>query len=100
MKALPSFGGYTSAKAIADNGDVVGEADEVHHARSQPVLWRNRKLIDLGSLRGGQGGAFAINEDEQIVGESETNARGQEHAFLRHLDPKKGVCCYGRNGFR
>lgn len=75
------FGGppYSSAHAINGNGQIVGESDtdDAHH----PFLWESGSLRDLGTLGGGWGVAWDINDLGQVVGTS-TVAAGRQHAFF------------------
>jgi probable HAF family extracellular repeat protein len=65
----------SSAAAINDNGDVVGAS--AGHA----VLWRDRRIFDLGTLSGGfSSGATDINNDGDVVGYSDV--AGVTHAAL------------------
>jgi probable HAF family extracellular repeat protein len=38
MRALPGFGGLTSANAIADDGDIVGEGLDRHQTHHHTIL--------------------------------------------------------------
>jgi probable HAF family extracellular repeat protein len=81
MRALPGFGGFTEANAIADDGDIAGEGLYAHQTHHHAILWHDGKLIDLGTLGGRLSAAEAINDHGQVVGNS-TTAAGQDHAFL------------------
>jgi probable HAF family extracellular repeat protein len=74
MTDLGTLGsGYSSASAINDAGQVVGEFG----GQRQAFLYENGQMKDLGHLRS----AKAINASGQVVGWSYT-ASGEEHAFL------------------
>jgi probable HAF family extracellular repeat protein len=74
VKDLGTLGsGYSSASAINDSGQVVGEFGGQRHA----FLYENGQMKDLGPLRG----AKAINNSGRVVGWSYT-VSGEEHAFL------------------
>jgi probable HAF family extracellular repeat protein len=47
-----------------------------------PFLWENGKMIDLGSLGGTCGQAWAINNRGQVVGFSDLPGDAGDHAFL------------------
>jgi len=82
MKALRGFdkGGATVAFAINNSGIIVGNA-EVSTSR-HPALWnRAGQIRDLGTLPGGMGTAFGVNDLNQVVGYS-TTASNDPHAFL------------------
>ena len=81
MQPLPSLGGLTYANAIADNGDIAGEADGAHDASHHAILWHEGKLVDLGSLGGRFNRSIALNDHGQVVGSSSTASENQ-HAFL------------------
>jgi probable HAF family extracellular repeat protein len=81
MRALPGFGGFTQANAIAGDGDIAGEGLNVHRTHHHAILWRDGKLVDLGTLGGLVSAAEALNDHGQVVGNS-TTAGGERHAFL------------------
>lgn len=64
-------GNYSSASAVNDRGDVVGEsrtADGQIHA----FLWRGGRMTDLGTLGGDRSSAAAVYNLGKIVGYSTT----------------------------
>ena len=72
---------FGSHSVINDKGQVVGggyTATFLEH----PFLWQNGKAVDLGTLGGNTGWATAINNQGQVVGESETGHNSDSHAFL------------------
>ncbi|MGE5156382.1 MAG: hypothetical protein ACM3JP_02675 [Betaproteobacteria bacterium] len=60
-------------------GDIVGASESGNGQRA--VLWRGGHITNLGTLGGDQSLATAINDHDQIVGES-TTAAGDTHGFL------------------
>lgn len=92
MRDLGAIGGELTedrALALNDKGEVVGTRvlrDGVASQGGTPraFLWRNGKMLDLGTL-GGEfvaSGAYGINERGQIVGISTTAGEGVAHPFL------------------
>lgn len=84
---LGTLGGrYSSANAINENGQVVGQsylADGTHHG----FIWQDSKMIDLGTLGGYYSTAVAINEKGQVVGNSDLGSEhASEHAFIWYDD--------------
>jgi probable HAF family extracellular repeat protein len=81
---LGSLGGFgTSANAVNNAGQVVGQSDlagsHVHHA----FLWQDGQMTDLGTLGGDNSEATAINDAGQIVGYSDTiPGTASPHGFL------------------
>src|SRR5205807_1160845 len=77
LGTLPG-GGFSSAAAINNAGDVVGSSG------GHPVLWHSDgSLVDLGTLPGSVGGgATAINDRGQVVGSSNFPDFVTVHAFL------------------
>jgi probable HAF family extracellular repeat protein len=87
LENLPTLGGkYGAARAINQQGDIVGKAqipDQTMHA----VLWSHGKIKDLGTLSKGHfSEAHAINEKNEIVGDAEISSNGHPHAFLWSQD--------------
>jgi probable HAF family extracellular repeat protein len=83
MEVLPTLGGkYAVARAINEQGDIVGKAqipDNTMHA----VLWSHGKIKDLGPLATGHfSEAHAINNKDEIVGQAEIAPNGKPHAFI------------------
>ena len=84
---LGTLGGKeSSAAAINDRGQVVGQSDTKTKGVWHAFLWQNGKMTDLGSFTGNSE-ANDINERGQVVGTSDT-AKMQSwgdptsHAFL------------------
>ena len=84
------FDPTATANAVNDQGVVVGSSDAaVFDSQGNEIggtthafRWQNGTMVDLGTLPGGgASGANGINDDGQIVGESDT-ANGASHAFL------------------
>jgi len=98
IQELPTYGGDPDgiAQEINDNGEVVGGSGTCATFNSNflynlvPVhalLWENGKAIDLGNLGGqtGQAGgniAYGINNQGQVVGNSDLPGDTTFHAFL------------------
>jgi len=72
-------GEQSKATAINDKDEIAGEASVLGKPATVPVIWRQRKIVDLGACCGGT--AFAINSKGQVVGES-YDAQGRYQAFL------------------
>jgi probable HAF family extracellular repeat protein len=71
----------SSAASINERGQVVGYSCGGYGCHA--VLWEDGKIIDLGTLPGGDFAfATAINNRGQVVGYSSTVASGTNHAFL------------------
>jgi probable HAF family extracellular repeat protein len=68
----------SSAMGVNDRGDVVGESGG--HA----VLWRDGRIVDLGTLGGSSSTAVDVNERGDVVGYSEVVGGGEFgfHAFI------------------
>ncbi len=80
---LPPFPGDTSGFPQANNerGHVTGSTGPCAPVRA--VLWRDRTLIDLGSLGGTLNNfPFDINNHDQVVGDSDLPGDTIQHAFL------------------
>src|SRR5271165_1604268 len=98
IQELPTYGGDPDgiAQEINDNGEAVGGSGTCATFNSNflynlvPVhalLWENGKAIDLGNLGGqtGQAGgniAYGINNQGQVVGNSDLPGDTTFHAFL------------------
>ena len=74
-------GSYSRARAVNDNGQVVGEYYPPSSAIAHAFLWQNGVMTDLGTLGGSFSSAFDINASGQIVG-SATTSGGLQFAFL------------------
>ena len=59
-----------------DEGQVVGSS-ETASRQMHAFLWQDGVMIDLGTLGGGDSRAFGLNNQGQIVGESDIG-RGRE----------------------
>jgi probable HAF family extracellular repeat protein len=83
MHQLPALGGQNSAaRAIAEDGTVVGNA-ETSTGQVHATVWRNERVTDLGVLPGGDlSRAFAINSHGQVAGEANTRANGKVSAAI------------------
>jgi probable HAF family extracellular repeat protein len=57
----------SGARAINNHGDIVGFSGTTTGPQ-RPVRWRDGRIIDLGTLDGNQGAAFAINDHGEIAG--------------------------------
>ncbi len=73
-------GGNSSARAINDNGQIVGSADTAAGQQHAFLRTAAGSMQDLGALGGGTSGANGINSSGQVVGWSSTVT--QQHAFL------------------
>jgi probable HAF family extracellular repeat protein len=58
-------------KAIDDRGDVVGFT-QTNVGAGRAFLWRNGKLVDLGTLGGRSSEALAVADDGTVVGTTDT----------------------------
>ena len=76
----PSFG--STAAAINDRGQVVGQSSTPDGLTQHAVLWTNGQVSDLGSIGIGPSYATGINERGQVVGTSVNAAGTATHAAL------------------
>lgn len=75
-------GGRTSnAEAVNDQGHIVGASDIDRRGTRHGFFYADKRMHDLGTIGGSVSHANAINNTDQIVGESE-NAAGRMRAFL------------------
>ena len=72
------IGAYPTA--INPSGAVVG-GSKMPDGQYRGFLWRDGKMIDLGSLGGGWGEATGISPSGDVVGRS-TTAQDESHAFI------------------
>lgn len=80
---LGTLGGSNGvARAINQNGQIVGFSNTETNAEMHATLWANNKAVDLGILPGGKcSKAYAINDRGQVAGTSGTDGNGP-HAVL------------------
>ena len=84
-KQYPLFPGDSngSVNAINDLGQATGSTGScVANPGAHVVLWRNGKVINLGSLGGVSGNSAGINDLGEVVGESDLTGDQTNHAFL------------------
>src|SRR5205823_3157139 len=74
-------GSYSSARAINDGCQVIGEADTTN-SEIHGFVFRDGTLLDLGTLGGTYSSAYAINNSGQVIGDSLTANDAEFHAFL------------------
>ena len=72
---VTDLGGGT-AMGVNDRGDVVGQSGG--HA----ALWRDGRIVDLGTLGGSYSAAVDVNERGDVVGYGQVVGGGGDHAFL------------------
>jgi probable HAF family extracellular repeat protein len=80
LVVLPTLWGYSEARAVTDDGTVVGFS-MIEDGVARPVRWTDGMVTDLGTLGGAEGAALDINARGEIVGWAEV-ASGESHAFL------------------
>jgi probable HAF family extracellular repeat protein len=74
LGALPGANKCSNAQTINELGEVAGnsENDEIDPFlglyQIRAVVWKNRRIIDLGTLGGNESAAFTINNRGQVVG--------------------------------
>lgn len=71
---------FTNTTPNPASGDCSGHTMNV--PTEDPFLWENGKMIDLGTLGGTCGQAWAINNRGQVVGFSDLGDNTGAHAFL------------------
>jgi len=70
-------------RVMNDQGHVAGTSLLAGDENRAAFLWSNHQMTDLGSLGGNATDAFAINNNDQVVGRSRTaNTPGSHHPFL------------------
>jgi probable HAF family extracellular repeat protein len=74
-------GSYSSAHDINNRGEIVGGSATDGFQGERAYVYRNGKMIDLGTLGGSTSSADAINALGHITGGAELSD-GQGHAFL------------------
>jgi len=82
MVDLGVITGTASPQDINNAGKVVGQGDNLANNNGRALLWENGNIVNLGILPGHTGSsiAFAINNNNQIVGNS--SGRGGISSFL------------------
>jgi probable HAF family extracellular repeat protein len=101
LREIGTFGGANSrAWGVNDNGVVVGEAQN-SNGQTRPFVWRDTNLdgqwqlsemIDLGAINGGTSGrAFAVSNNNIVVGNSTDGATGLTVATLWKDDNSNGL---------
>lgn len=70
MQALSTLGGSSGARAINDNGDVVGGSTVSGSSPAHAVVWRAGVITDIQpvSLEANTGAAWSINKLGEVVG--------------------------------
>lgn len=69
MIDLGSLGGTcTTANALNNRGQIVGDSNLAGDLTSHPFLWDGEKMIDLGTFGGSFGQANWVNEAGEVVG--------------------------------
>jgi len=104
MQDLGTLGGTDSAAfSINERGQIAGMSFINTTVNSStgvptldPFLWENGKMLDLGTLGGTSGVAFALNNRGQVVGASNLVGDNGGHAFL--WDRKAGMQDLGTLG--
>jgi len=71
----------SSAAAINERGEIAG-TNGTASGRQHAFLWRDGKMVDLGTLGGRDSGASGINDQGEIIGTSLTAPPARLHAFV------------------
>jgi probable HAF family extracellular repeat protein len=74
-------GATSTAADVNDAGHVVGTSTRGAGRPERAFLWRDGRMTDLGTLGGASSRAVAVNNRDQVIGESET-ADGRMAPFL------------------
>ncbi len=85
---LPAKGQDAAALAINRGGQLAGWIDTATGA-THAAMWSNRKLVDLGSVRGALTIATSINDKGEVAGRIEPDSGNEAVALLE--SPPKGV---------
>src|SRR5690349_20507827 len=81
LTVLDGGGGTGRANGINRVRDIVGYGND-SNGNSHALLWRQGQPINLGTLRGANSYATAINDRGDVVGYSGVADSGTLHAFL------------------
>jgi probable HAF family extracellular repeat protein len=76
----PSNPSFSEAVGINYQGWAVGDA--IRSGNKHAYMWRHHRMIDLGTLGGDNSYAVDVNDQGQVLGESETGSGDSEHGFL------------------
>jgi probable HAF family extracellular repeat protein len=87
FKDLGSFGGYSGATAINDNGTVVGFGSNGPNGKSHAFIYTETTMIDIDPLRDptfstSESYARDINNHGQVVGEYLSDNKATTRAFI------------------
>lgn len=100
MDLLPDVGAGSEAFAINAKGEIVGkfytrftDGSQSYIDGSQAALWREGRLIKLGTLGGKSANAYDINDNGQIVGSSTLLGDTQTQAFLWENGKMTALAC-------
>jgi probable HAF family extracellular repeat protein len=83
---LPTLGRDASALAVNQGGELAGWVDTAGGG-THAAMWVGRKLIDLGSVRGGTTIAASINDNGEVAGRTELS-QGDEAVALLESRPQ------------
>ena len=81
MTDIGSFGGYSGALSINDEGTIVGFASDRDNGSARAFVYSHGAMIDIDPV-GFESSANAINNRGQVVGEFLTADQSSFHAFL------------------